>query len=266
MIEVEGLVKSYGSFRAVDGLSFRVETGEILGLVGPNGAGKTTTLRCMTGIIPPQQGRVRIDGHDLATEPVEAKSRLAFVPDEPRLFDHLTVSDHLTIMSRIYGVTDGAARGAELLDWFGLGDRKNAFPTELSRGMKQKLMICLALLHRPAALVLDEPLTGLDPAAMRRMRERIRRTAADGTAILISSHMLHLVGQQGIHQGCGMFVPSLGPHPDLLPQQVHLAGHKGAVLDRQPRRERIKHLGHPPLVVHDWELALVATQLVQPSV
>ncbi len=193
MIEVEGLVKSYGSFRAVDGLSLRVEAGEILGLVGPNGAGKTTTLRCMTGIIPPQQGRVRIDGHDLATKPVEAKSRLAFVPDEPRLFDHLTVSDHLTIMSRIYGVADGAARGAELLNGFGLGDRKNSFPTELSRGMKQKLMVAMGLIHRPQALVLDEPLTGLDPAAMRQMKQRVKATAEEGVAVIISSHMLRLV-------------------------------------------------------------------------
>ena len=193
MIEVEGLVKSYGSFRAVDGLSLRVEAGEILGLVGPNGAGKTTTLRCMTGVIPPQQGSVRIDGHDLVTQPVEAKSRLAFVPDEPRLFDHLTASDHLTIMSRIYGVADGAAQAATLLEGFGLSDRRNAFPTELSRGMKQKLMVAMALIHRPQAIVLDEPLTGLDPAAMRQMKQRVKTTAEEGVAVIISSHMLQLV-------------------------------------------------------------------------
>jgi len=193
MIEVDELTKTYGELRAVDGLSLRVEAGEILGLVGPNGAGKTTALRCLAGIIPPGGGRVSIDGHDLATEPVEAKRKLAFVPDEPRLFDYLTAADHLAVISRLYGVGDGEQRGIELLEEFGLGDRRNSFPSELSRGMKQKLIVAMALLHRPRALVLDEPLTGLDPAAMRRMKERVRRTAADGVAVIVSSHMLHLV-------------------------------------------------------------------------
>ena len=193
MIEVNDLSKIYGELRAVDGLSLRVEPGEILGLVGPNGAGKTTTLRCLAGIIPPGGGRVSIDGHDLATEPVEAKRKLAFVPDEPRLFDYMTAADHLAVIARLYGVEDGLERGDALLEEFGLADRRGSFPSELSRGMKQKLIVAMALLHRPRALVLDEPLTGLDPAAMRRMKDRVRRTAADGVAVIVSSHMLHLV-------------------------------------------------------------------------
>jgi ABC-2 type transport system ATP-binding protein len=193
MIEVESLVKLYGTLRAVDGLSFRVERGEILGLVGPNGAGKTTTLRCLTGIIPPSEGRVVVEGFDLESQPIDAKRRLAFVPDEPRLFDYLTARDHLRVTARLYGVTDGEDRSKALLKEFGLADRSSSFPSELSRGMKQKLMVALALLHRPAVLVLDEPLTGLDPAAMRRMKDRIRRTAEEGAAVILSSHMLHLV-------------------------------------------------------------------------
>jgi len=193
MIEVDGLVKLYGAVRAVDGLSFRAERGEILGLVGPNGAGKTTTLRCLTGIVPPTAGRVAVEGFDLHRQPIEAKRRLAFVPDEPRLFDYLTARDHLSVTARLYGVADGEERAAALLQEFDLADRATAFPSELSRGMKQKLMVALALLHRPAVLVLDEPLTGLDPAAMRRMKDRIRRTAAEGAAVILSSHMLHLV-------------------------------------------------------------------------
>jgi len=193
MIEVEGLIKDYESLRAVDGLSLRVTAGETLGLVGPNGAGKTTTLRCLTGIIPPTGGRVSIGGHDLATDPVEAKRLLSFVPDEPHLFDYLTVRDHLNMIARLYGVEDGEQRGELLLGELELGDRLDAFPSELSRGMKQKLMVAMALLHRPRALVLDEPLTGLDPAAMRRMKDRIRATADSGVAVLLSSHMLHLV-------------------------------------------------------------------------
>jgi ABC-2 type transport system ATP-binding protein len=193
VIEVDNLVKTYGSVHAVEGLSFRVAKGEILGLVGPNGAGKTTTLRCMTGIIPPTAGSIRIGGFDLATQPLEAKRRLAFVPDEPRLFDYLTAWDHMTITSRLYGVADGPARAKLLLEEFELGDRRDAYPSELSRGMKQKLMVAMALLHQPEALLLDEPLTGLDPVAMRRMKDRIRTSATSGVAVILSSHMLHLV-------------------------------------------------------------------------
>ena len=193
MIEVEGLVKTYGAVQAVQGLSLAVRKGEIVGLVGPNGAGKTTTLRCVTGIIPPTAGRVRIAGFDLMAQPIEAKRRLAFVPDDPRLFDYLTAWDHLTITARLYGVADGAERAKLLLDELELGDRRDAYPSELSRGMKQKLMVAMALLHRPEALLLDEPLTGLDPVAMRHMKNRIETVASSGVAVILSSHMLHLV-------------------------------------------------------------------------
>lgn len=163
MIEIHDLVKAYDRFRAVDGLSLRVARGEILGLVGPNGAGKTTTLRCLAGIIPPTSGRIAIAGFDLAQRPLEARRRLAFVPDEPHLFDHLTALDHLILFSRLYGVADGPTRAEAILADAGLHDQRLAFPGELSRGMKQKLVVACALLHRPEALVLDEPLTGLDP-------------------------------------------------------------------------------------------------------
>jgi ABC-2 type transport system ATP-binding protein len=192
-IDILNLVKLYDGLCAVDGLSLAVAGGEIVGLVGPNGAGKTTTLRCLAGILPPTSGRIAIGGHDLEHEPVEARRHLAFVPDEPRLFENLTVADHLKVIARIYGVADGVERGRELLARFELGDRADAFPAELSRGMKQKLMIAAALLHRPAALVLDEPLTGLDPGAIRRMKRTILEQAAAGTAVLVSSHLLGLV-------------------------------------------------------------------------
>ena len=192
-IEIRDLVKTYDGSPAVDGLSLAVESGEIVGLVGPNGAGKTTALRCLAGILPPTSGRIAIAGHDLETEPVEARRHLAFVPDEPRLFESLTVADHLKVVARIYGVADGAARSRELLTRLDLADRESSFPAELSRGMKQKLMIAAALLHRPAALVLDEPLTGLDPGAIRRMKRTLLEEAASGTAVLVSSHLLGLV-------------------------------------------------------------------------
>lgn len=193
MIEIVDLVKTYEGLRAVDGISLRVDPGQILGLVGPNGAGKTSTLRCLAGIIPATSGTIRICGHDIDEEPVEARRHLAFVPDEPHLFEHLTAWDHLMLYSRIYGVEDGTERARALLLDNDLAGQRDSFPGELSRGMKQKLLICLALLHRPRALVFDEPLTGLDPGAMRRTKRTIRNTAAAGASIIVSSHMLHLV-------------------------------------------------------------------------
>jgi ABC-2 type transport system ATP-binding protein len=193
MIRIESLVKSYDKALAVDGLSLTVAAGEILGLVGPNGAGKTTTLRCLAGILPPSSGRIEIGGLDLQAEPVEARRRLAFVPDEPRLFENLTVMDHLRVVGRLYGVADAVERARELLARFELADRPDAFPSELSRGMKQKLMIASALLHHPTALILDEPLTGLDPGAMRRMKRTIVEQAEAGSSVIVSSHLLHLV-------------------------------------------------------------------------
>jgi ABC-2 type transport system ATP-binding protein len=193
MIQIEGLVKVYDAVAAVDGLSLAVAPGEILGLVGPNGAGKTTTLRCLAGILPPTAGRIAIAGHDLAAEPVAAKRALAFVPDEPRLFDNLTSMDYLRVIGKLWNVADAPARATELLAQLGLSGQRDAFPAELSRGMKQKLMIAGALLHQPKAIVLDEPLTGLDPGAMRRMKRTVLEQAAAGAAVLVSSHMLHLV-------------------------------------------------------------------------
>jgi ABC-2 type transport system ATP-binding protein len=193
MIEVASLSKSYGSVVAVEGLSFTVASGEILGLVGPNGAGKTTTLRSLCGIINPTAGTIRIGGHDLRTDGVEAKAQLAFVPDEPQLFEYLTVEEHLQFVARLYGVADGVARGTQLIDELELTEKRRALPGELSRGMKQKLAIACGLLHRPGTLILDEPLTGLDPGGMKKMRATIVARAQDGAAVILSSHLLHLV-------------------------------------------------------------------------
>jgi len=193
MLEIEGLTKRFDGLVAVDDLSFRAGAGEILGLVGPNGAGKTTTLRCAVGILPPSSGSVRICGHDLDREPVEAKRELAFIPDDPQLFEYLTVQEHLAFFGRIYRVADAPEHGRRLLAQLELEDKRRALPQELSRGMRQKLAIACALIHRPKVLFLDEPLTGLDPAAMRRMKDRFVALARSGTCIVLSSHLLHLV-------------------------------------------------------------------------
>jgi ABC-2 type transport system ATP-binding protein len=193
MIEVDALVRRFEDLTAVDGLSFRVGDGEVLGLVGPNGAGKTTTLRCLAGILPPHSGAIRIAGFDLAKDAVAAKSRLAFMPDEPRLFEYLTVADHLALAARLYQVQDAEARSRRLLEEMELTAKERAFPSELSRGMKQKLVIACGLLHEPQALIFDEPLTGIDPGGIRRMKQTIVRRAREGASVIVSSHLLHLV-------------------------------------------------------------------------
>jgi ABC-2 type transport system ATP-binding protein len=192
-LEVRGLSRSYGDFRAVQGVDFSVAPGEVLGLVGPNGAGKTTTLRCLAGILPPTTGSVRIAGADVQKEPVAAKRALAYLPDEPRLFEYLTVWEHLNFTARLYGVRDWEAEGRALLETLELSGKESALPGELSRGMKQKLSIACGFLHRPALVLLDEPLTGLDPLGIRRMKEALRSRAESGAALVLSSHLLTLV-------------------------------------------------------------------------
>jgi ABC-2 type transport system ATP-binding protein len=199
MIEVIELAKRYGSFTAVRGLSFSVRSGEVLGLVGPNGAGKTTTLRCLAGIIPLSGGAARLAGHDIAAEPVAAKRQLAFFADEPRLFDYLTVRQHLAFVARLYGVADHEALAEPLLEELEIAAKADQLPSELSRGMKQKLAIACGLLHSPKVIFFDEPLTGLDPLGIRRMKDSIRRRAADGAAIVLSSHLLHLLEEVCSH-------------------------------------------------------------------
>jgi ABC-2 type transport system ATP-binding protein len=224
MIEVQGLTKLYGTLEAVRDLSFTVGRGEVLGLVGPNGAGKTTTLRSIVGIVRPTEGVIRIGGYDLERDPVAAKSRLAFMPDEPHLFDYLTVEEHLRFTARLYQVAEVERRIPTLLQELELSEKAAALPGELSRGMKQKLVIASGLLHDPAALLFDEPLTGLDPAGIRRMKQTIRERARQGAAVVLSSHLLHLVEeictrvlimQRGRKVALGTIEEILTERPDL---------------------------------------------------
>ena len=193
MISVRDLTKLYSNLTAVSHLSFEIGAGEVLGLVGPNGAGKTTTLRCLCGIMAPSAGNISIAGHDIQTDAVEAKRALAFIPDEPHLFDYLTVEEHLRFVARLYQVVDAESQITPLLGELELLDKRTALPAELSRGMRQKLAIACGLLHSPAALILDEPLTGLDPGGIRKMKNTIAARAQAGSAVILSSHLLHLV-------------------------------------------------------------------------
>lgn len=191
-IVVEDYHKLYGNTVAVAGISFSVAPGEILGFVGPNGAGKTTTLRALAGIIAPTRGRLFIAGHDVVLDPVGAKAELAYVPDEPALFDRLTVWEHFRFTAAAYRLRDWRGRGERLLESLELVEKRTSLSSELSRGMKQKLAIGCAYLHNPKVLLLDEPLTGLDPRGIRSMKELIREHAASGAAVMVSSHQLSL--------------------------------------------------------------------------
>src|SRR5437762_10581987 len=192
-ITVQDLKRTYGDFTAVDDLSFDVGPVEIVGLIGPNGAGKTTTLRSLAGILRPTSGNVLIDGHDIVLDPIEAKRRLAFMPDEPHLFEYLTVEEHLRLVARLYGVDDFDRRSRALVQELELVGKEHSLPGELSRGMRQKVVIACGLVREPSVLLFDEPLTGLDPIGIRRMRETILARGRGGAAIMVSSHLLHLV-------------------------------------------------------------------------
>lgn len=192
-IWVSNYTKHYGNTVAVDGLDIEVEPGQVLGLLGPNGAGKTTTLRALAGIIAPSRGAIAIGGHDITRDPVAAKRCLAYVPDDPRLFDTLTVWEHLAFTASAYRVPGFEAAAEALLDEFELDAKRHAPAGSLSRGMRQKVAICCAYLHAPQALFFDEPHTGLDPHGIRAISESIRRRAAQGAAVIVSSHLLALV-------------------------------------------------------------------------
>jgi ABC-2 type transport system ATP-binding protein len=192
-LELSGFTKYYESKPAALDLSFAVEPGTVTGLLGPNGAGKSTTIKAVAGIIQPTRGGIRICGVDLATDPVAAKRHLAYVPDEPRLFDELTVNEHLRFFGAAYGVADLPARAQPLLERFELLPHVTKLGSELSRGMRQKVAVCCAYLHDPSLILLDEPLTGLDPRGIRTMKDSIIDRARQGAAVVLSSHLLDVV-------------------------------------------------------------------------
>ena len=193
LLKVRGLSRSFGEVLAVDGLTFEVRPGEILGLVGPNGAGKTTSLRTIAGVLPIESGEISVVGKDLKGDPLGAKSLLAWIPDEPQPDENLTVLEHLEFTAGIYGIRDWNATAHELLARFDLTEKADALGGELSRGMRQKLSFAQAWLTQPRVLLMDEPLSGLDPLGIRAAKAEILQMAADGAAIVLSSHLLKLI-------------------------------------------------------------------------
>jgi ABC-2 type transport system ATP-binding protein len=194
MIHVEDVVKRYGAFTAVDGVSLAVEPGQIHGFLGPNGAGKTTTIRMIAGLLKPTAGRIAIGAHDLARDPVAAKQSLGFIPDRPFLYEKLTAGELLRFHGGLYGMDDGAIteRASEMLDLFELSKWKDELVESFSHGMKQRLTMCAAFLHRPRAVLVDEPMVGLDPRGARLIKDVFRAMSGKGVAILMSTHTLEV--------------------------------------------------------------------------
>ena len=194
MIAIQDLVKKYGAFTAVDGVSLDVEPGEIHGFLGPNGAGKTTTIRMIAGLLKPTSGRIFVNHHDLAKEPEEAKASLGFIPDRPFIYEKLTAGEFLHFHAGLYGLNDGTVGGRvrEMLELFELGRWQDELVESFSHGMKQRLVMSAAFLHRPRAVLVDEPMVGLDPRGARLIKDVFRRMSEHGVAILMSTHTLEV--------------------------------------------------------------------------
>jgi ABC-2 type transport system ATP-binding protein len=194
MIAVENLVKRYGTFTAVDGVSLDVPPGQIHGFLGPNGAGKTTTIRMMAGLLRPTAGRIVINDHDMGHDPEGAKRSLGFIPDRPFIYEKLTAAEFLRFHGGLYGLDgpemDGRIR--EMLELFELQRWMDELVESFSHGMKQRLVMSAAFLHRPRAVLVDEPMVGLDPRGARLIKDVFRRMAGRGVAILMSTHTLEV--------------------------------------------------------------------------
>ena len=192
MIQIERLRMTYGKVVAVDDLSLDVPPGTVLGFLGRNGAGKTTTIRMMVGLLEPTAGTVLLGGHDIRREPEAAKMATGYLPDRPHLYDKLTGDEYLAFVAGLYGVSpdETRRRAAALLDELDLARQADELVETFSHGMKQRLALCGALIHRPRILVLDEPMVGLDPEGARELRRLLRRLAGEGVTIFLSTHSL----------------------------------------------------------------------------
>ena len=194
MIRLVQLTKRYGKFTAVDGIDLVVRSGELFGFLGPNGAGKTTTFRMIAGILQPSSGTVEIGGIDIIRQPLEAKKRLGFIPDRPFVYDKLTGGEFLRFAAALYGQEGPAIerRIDELLEMFELSRWKDELTETYSHGMRQKLIISGALVHRPEVIVVDEPMVGLDPKSARLLKDLFRQFVDRGGTVLMSTHTLEV--------------------------------------------------------------------------
>ena len=214
MISLHGVVKRYGRFEAVKGIDLEIGRGELFGFLGPNGAGKTTTMRMIAGILAPTSGTIEVGGIDLLKKPMLAKAKLGFIPDRPFVYEKLTAAEFLRFTAALFG-QDGREieqRIDELLGLFELTDWKDELTESFSHGMRQKLIIASALVHRPEVIVVDEPMVGLDPKSARLLKLIFRHFVEHGGTVLMSTHTLEVVEgmcdrigiiRQGTLVGCG---------------------------------------------------------------
>jgi ABC-2 type transport system ATP-binding protein len=194
MIELSSLTKKYGNFTAVDAIDLSLAKGELLGLLGPNGAGKTTTLRMIAGILRPTAGRVKIAGIDIWEDPVAAKMKLGYIPDRPFIYEKLTGAEFLKFVAGLFGQEGGKVehRARELMALFDLEEWRDELVESYSHGMRQKLIISSAFVHRPDVIVVDEPMVGLDPKAARILKDLFREYVSRGHTIVMSTHTLEV--------------------------------------------------------------------------
>jgi ABC-2 type transport system ATP-binding protein len=219
MIRLVHLSKTYGNTAAVSDVHLHVQPGEVFGFIGPNGAGKTTTIKMMAGLLSPTKGSVFIDGVDMATDPVRAKLKIGLIPDRPFLYEKLTALEFLQFTAGLYNVGKQAfaEKSRELLGRFSLLDRANELIAAYSHGMKQRLIMCAALLHEPQVIIVDEPMVGLDPRGIKMVKELFGTLAQNGTTVFMSTHTLRLAEEVCdriaiIHKGTLM---AIGTLPDL---------------------------------------------------
>ncbi|SFB59502.1 ABC transporter ATP-binding protein [Algoriphagus aquimarinus] len=191
MLSVTNLVKTYGKQNAVNDISFELQGGEVVGLLGPNGAGKSTTMKCIVGLLRKTSGEITLGGHDHLS--VEAKRLFSYIPETPYVYDLLTVQEHMQFVAQAYGVKEWREKADEYLELFELADKKDKLGRDLSKGMRQKVSICCALLPDPQVLFFDEPMIGLDPKAIKNTKKIFKQLKEAGKTILVSTHLIDSV-------------------------------------------------------------------------
>ncbi len=195
MIELRNVTKRFGSFTAVDNVCLTIPKGQFFGFLGPNGAGKTTTIKMLTGLYEPSSGTCLIDGHDVRTDPLPAKRRFGYVPDQPYLYDKLTGREFLYFVGGLYGIRDDLIRDKvqDCVEMFEVGDFVDKRAEEYSQGMRQRIVLAAAMVHDPVVLIIDEPLVGLDPRSSRLVKDTLKQKTRDGLTIFMSTHLLEIV-------------------------------------------------------------------------
>lgn len=188
MLEVNGLVKKYGKQNAVNNITFQLDGGEVVGLLGPNGAGKSTTMKCIVGLLRKTAGEITIGGHDHLS--VAAKRLFSYIPETPHVYDLLTIKEHLQFIAQAYSVKDWQSKAREWMELYDLTDKQDKLGRDLSKGMRQKVSICCALLPDPQVLFFDEPMIGLDPKAIKNTKRIFKELKEKGKTILVSTHLI----------------------------------------------------------------------------